>query len=144
MTGKNIYRNTLCQTCCGILRYIRELKLQLDIFRDAAFASFRQTLDAEVKHWKAGVHTKQIEPITPDEEELLWSKNLLGAQSPQTLVDTWCIFVELPTVNYSGCSNVSVNYDLGLCGQFGTPIPLLAFQCGSLQYSWLNKSLRIL
>ena len=34
-----------------------------------------------------GVHTKQAEPITPDEEELLWSKNLLGAHSPQTLLD---------------------------------------------------------
>ena len=33
-----------------------------------------------------GVHTKQAEPITPDKEELLWSKNLLGAHSPQTYV----------------------------------------------------------
>ena len=31
---------------------------------------------------------KQAEPITLDEEELLWSKNLLGAHSPQTLLDT--------------------------------------------------------
>ena len=63
----------LYQTCCGILRYIRQLKPQLDIFHDAAFASFNQTHNAEVKHWKAGglgVHTKQVEPITPDEEEL--------------------------------------------------------------------------
>ena len=40
------------------------------------FASFHQTLDAEMKRLKAGglrVHTKQGEPITPDEEELLWS-----------------------------------------------------------------------
>ena len=53
----------------GILHYIRELKPQLDIFCDAAFASFCQTLDAEVKCWKAGglgVHTKQAKPITPD------------------------------------------------------------------------------
>ena len=67
------------------------VKPQLDIFGDAAFASFWQNLDAEMKHLKAGglgVHTKQAEPITPDEEELLWSKNLLGAHSPQTLVDT--------------------------------------------------------
>ena len=43
---------------------------------DAAFASFRQTLDAEMKHLKAGglgVHTKQAKPITLDEEKLLWS-----------------------------------------------------------------------
>ena len=46
--------NTLYQICCGILRYIWELKPQLDIFRDAAFASFHQTLDAEMECLKAG------------------------------------------------------------------------------------------
>ena len=52
---------------------------------------FVKTLDAEMKRLKAGglgVHTTQAEPITPDKEELLWSKNLLGAHSPQTLLDT--------------------------------------------------------
>ena len=74
--GKEYPVNTWYQICCGILHYIRELKPQLDIFRDAAFASFCQTLDAEMKHLKAGglgVHTKQAEPITHDEEKLLWS-----------------------------------------------------------------------
>ena len=114
MTGKNIYRNTLCQTCCGILRYIRELKLQLDIFRGAAFASFRQTLDAEVKHWKAGglgVHTKQVEPITPDEEELFLEQEFARCTF---ILKPWLILGvslwNVPTANYSGCSNVSVNY----------------------------------
>ena len=40
------------------------------------FATFHQTVDAEMKRLKAGglgMHTKQGEPITPDEEELLWS-----------------------------------------------------------------------
>ena len=37
--GKEYPPNTLYQICCGILRYIREVKPQLDIFRDAAFAS---------------------------------------------------------------------------------------------------------
>ena len=58
--------NTWYQICCGILYYIWELKRQLDIFFDAAFASFCQALDAEMKRLKAGglrVHTK---PITPD------------------------------------------------------------------------------
>ena len=71
--------NTLYQICCGILRYIWELKPQLDIFRDAAFASFHQTLDAEMECLKAGglgVHTKQAKAITPDEEKL-WQSTLV-------------------------------------------------------------------
>ena len=54
--GKQYLPNTLYQISCGILRYIREVKPQLDIFHDAAFASFRKTLNAEMKHLKAGGH----------------------------------------------------------------------------------------
>ena len=65
--GKEYPPNTLHQICCGILRYVREVKPELDIFRDAEFASFRTTLDAEMKRLKArgvGVKIKQSEPIS--------------------------------------------------------------------------------
>ncbi len=39
--------NTLYQLCCGGLRYVREIKPELDIFRHTVVASFRKTLDAE-------------------------------------------------------------------------------------------------
>ena len=71
--GKEYPVNTWYQMCCGILRYIRELRPQLDIFCDAAFASFCHTLNDEMKHLKAGglgVHTQQAEPITRNEKEL--------------------------------------------------------------------------
>ena len=51
--GKEYPPNTLYQICCGILHYIREVKPQLDIFREAAFASFRKTLDAEMKRFES-------------------------------------------------------------------------------------------
>ena len=50
------YSVNLYQICCGILHYIREVKPQLDIFHDAAFASFCKTLNAEMKRLKAGGH----------------------------------------------------------------------------------------
>ena len=84
--------NTLHQLCCGILRQVREIKPELDIFKDPEFVSFRKTLDAEMKRLKAsaGVRLvpKQAEPITEAEEEMLWEKGLLGSHSPQSLVDT--------------------------------------------------------
>jgi len=44
--------NTLHQLCCGILRFLREVKLSIDTFKNPEFASFRKTLDAEMKHLK--------------------------------------------------------------------------------------------
>ena len=90
--GKAYPPNTLHQLCCGILRYVRETKPNLDIFKDPEFASFRRTLDAEMKRLKGtpGIRSvpKQAEPISAAEEEILWSKGLLGNHSPQCLVET--------------------------------------------------------
>ena len=36
--------------------FVLQVKPQLDIFRDAVFASFRKTLNAEMKRLKAGGH----------------------------------------------------------------------------------------
>ena len=38
-----------------------------------------------------GSHKKKAEPLTIEEEELLWQKGLLGSHSPQALVDTMVV-----------------------------------------------------
>ena len=35
-----------------------------------------------------GSHKRQAEPLSIEEEELLWAKGLLGSTTPQVLVDT--------------------------------------------------------
>ena len=58
---------------------------------DSRFYDVYQTLDAEMKRLNAiglCVVKKQAEPITEEEEELLWSKALLGDHSPRALVNT--------------------------------------------------------
>lgn len=89
--GKMYPPNTLHQLVCGILRYARELKPDLDFFKDREFAGFRLTLDAEMKNLRAqglGTSPKQAEPITETEQECLWAKNVLGDQTPKSLLDT--------------------------------------------------------
>lgn len=49
---------------------------------------FRSSLDAEMKRLQSkglGSTHKQAEPLTEDEEELLWEK-ILGGHSPETLL----------------------------------------------------------
>ena len=58
---------------------------------DAHFGPFHQTLDAEMKRFhkkELGTKPKQAEPITPDEEALLWLKGELGCQSARALQNT--------------------------------------------------------
>ena len=47
--------------------------------------------DAEMKRLKAGgagLQKRRVDPITFEEEEMLWKKGLLGTSSPQALLDT--------------------------------------------------------
>ena len=58
---------------------------------DSSFGNFRATLDAEMKrlHGKGlGTSSKQAEPITPDEESLLWTSGQLGTHSAKGLLNT--------------------------------------------------------
>ena len=83
---------TLHHICSGLQRYLRQNgHPTLDIYKDSVFADFRSTLDAEMKrlrHLGLGSSKKQAEPLTEEEEEVLWRKGLLGDHSPQALLNT--------------------------------------------------------
>ena len=65
------------------MRFLRQNgKPQVDFFKDDTFADFRSSLDGEMKRLQAkgvGSRGKQAEPLTADEEEMLWNKKVLGA-----------------------------------------------------------------
>ena len=90
--GSEFPPNTLHHICCGIMRYLRwNGHRDIDILKDAEFADFRSSLNSEMKRLQSagvGSKRKQAEPLTAEEEELLWQKGLLGDANPQTLLDT--------------------------------------------------------
>ena len=61
---------------------MREVKPELDIFKDQGFSEFRRTLDSEMKRLCSlglGTTVKQAEPITNEEEDRLWTQYKLGS-----------------------------------------------------------------
>ena len=84
--------NSLYHIVTGLMRYLRENgRPSIDFFKDAEFASFRQTLDAEMKRLKStglGSKPKQAEPLSEEDEEKLWQAKVLGDHNPQALLNT--------------------------------------------------------
>ena len=88
--GKPYPPNTLYQLCCGLLRHIRTIQPGWNIFTDVEFIDFQKTLAAQLKNLKSEeVGTKrQAEPISLEDEELLWTTGQLGMHTQQALLDT--------------------------------------------------------
>ena len=64
---------------------------EIDIFKQAGFSRFRMVLDSEIKRLQtSGIGTAQrkAQPITFEDEEILWRKKILGDSTPQSLLDT--------------------------------------------------------
>lgn len=89
--GDRYPRNTLVSITAGINAFFNENGIRINLFKDDEFAHFQNVLDMACKESASlgiGCHKKQAEVITHNEEELLWSKGLLGDSNPQTLIDT--------------------------------------------------------
>ena len=84
--------NTLYQIFVGVQRYLRENGFEgLNVFQDSQYKAFQDSLDARMKNLTRsglGITVKQAKPILEDEEDILWSKGLLGDSDPKTLVNT--------------------------------------------------------
>ncbi len=90
--GAEFPPNTLHHIVCGLMRHLRwNGHPKIVFFADHDFADFKKSLDAEMKRLQyKGLGSKkcQAEPLSLDEEEILWEKGLLGDKDPHTLLDT--------------------------------------------------------
>ena len=100
--GNAFVPNTLHHICCGIMRYLRTNGFpQIGIFKDSGFSQFRMVLDSEMKRLQSagiGANRRKAEPITFEEEEILWQKCILGDCSYSAVfvkyngVHEWIVF----------------------------------------------------
>ena len=86
--------NTLYLLVCGLLREMRSIGINNMNFlndSDDRFLRFRKILDAQMKSLTAdgyGVNVKQADPITEEQEEILWNSGVFGDRSSETLLYT--------------------------------------------------------
>ena len=73
------------------MRHLHQTNSTIDSFADPEFSSFVSSLDSEMKRLQSnglGSTRRKAEVITPEEEDKLWKKGLLGDSTPQTILDT--------------------------------------------------------
>ena len=90
--GTEYPANSLHGLVCAIQRYLKsQCGKNFRFFNDDFFSKLRTSLDTVMKERSAagiGVHSKRAEVATLDEEDQLWSKNILGDGNAKQLVET--------------------------------------------------------
>ena len=75
-----------------LMRHVKEYCPSINFFTQPEFDATKKTLDGEMKRIKSSgqTHIKQAEPLTIDDEKLLWEKGLLGSGSPHDTMVFMC------------------------------------------------------
>ena len=107
--------NTLHHIICGLMRHLIGYgHPAIDFFSNQEFCKFRFSLDAEMKRLQSsgkGSNKRQAEPLTPENEELLWEKGLLGESTPQALLDTMIFYNDIYFALQSGDEHRQLHFN---------------------------------
>lgn len=106
--GNEYTPKSLYYLACGLLRHLRDIEIFgmnfLDL-NDDRFARTRKVLDARMKSLVAqgiGTTTGQDDPILPEQEDILWEKEVLGSNSAKSLQNT-VFFYACKVFGLRGC-----------------------------------------
>lgn len=93
MDGKEFPPGTLYQICCGLQRHLRnnDINKQIMLTSNTAYSYFHRALDAKCKELTRrgiGIHTKQADALTLEDEERIWQKGVFGDDSAECLIHT--------------------------------------------------------
>lgn len=89
--GEKYPPKTLHGIVAAIQHYLKREGREFKFFTNPIFSKLMGSLDAAMKQVSAeglGSAKRQAQVISLEEEELLWSKGILGEQTPQQLLDT--------------------------------------------------------
>jgi len=79
-------------------RHLRENECPFSILKDKEFSSCRKVLEGKARRLREegyGKRPKAAKALTSQDEELLWSKGLLGDHSPKSLISTmWYLLTQ--------------------------------------------------
>ncbi|ESO98024.1 hypothetical protein LOTGIDRAFT_77804, partial [Lottia gigantea] len=90
-SGDNNKPNTLYEIIISIQHYLRQNGRLIAFMDDQEYQGLRSVLNSKMKELSIlglGINTKKSEVITIEQEEILWSKGLLGESNPQQILDT--------------------------------------------------------
>ena len=103
--GEHYPPNTLYSLVMGLQRQLRGAARCVNLLTDARFFQARQVLDSEMRwlHGQGlGAKVKKAEPLTNDDEDVLWQKGALGDHTPQCLLDTLIFYIGMNFALRSG------------------------------------------
>ncbi|XP_069128456.1 uncharacterized protein KIAA1958-like [Argopecten irradians] len=80
---------------------------------DKTFSGLKAVLDSKMKELSKkgiGLQRRQADIITQEQEEKLWTKNILGSDSPQQLLDTMIFMIDLNFALRAGQEHRNLRY----------------------------------